>query len=141
MATYTKEMNYRKAHNRVARAWGPAKRHSCVSCGGPALDWAYQYTAGDAELRVPFVMIHRPGAKYSADINDYAPMCRRCHKRFDARMDPTLIRSGAAAGKRYTYICRECLMTAAAGNLGRHQKAYGHTGRRNVTALVEAGLW
>lgn len=69
----TDEVNYHLVHARM----GHASEHLC-ECGERALDWAYQHTALE-ELFSP------EGWPYSTDPADYKPMCRRCHKKLDAR--------------------------------------------------------
>ena len=68
-------------HTRLYKSRGYAREHSCIGCGRQALDWAYQYTAGAKEL------VSTTGRRYSNDLDDYAPMCRRCHSRFDREKD------------------------------------------------------
>jgi general stress protein YciG len=71
---------YQGAHNNLKRLRGPASDYDC-ECGLPAKDWAYQYT-GDPELRL------ENGTKpHSLDPDDYTPMCRSCHNRFDREHD------------------------------------------------------
>ena len=67
-----KGVTYYNVHGDMGRA----DAHLC-SCGEPARDWAYQYTAGDREILSP------EGWPYSTDPDDYRPMCRPCHRRFD----------------------------------------------------------
>ena len=75
---------YQRAHLNVKRLRGEASQHIC-RCGNPALDWAYQFTAGDAELRSP------DGSRpYSTNPDDYEAMCRECHIRFDMENDPVM---------------------------------------------------
>jgi hypothetical protein len=69
--------------------YGSASDRTCIACGNPARDWAYQYTAGDAEL------VNEKGTRYSENFEDYAPMCRRCHFTFDSAADPVI---GATRG-------------------------------------------
>ena len=68
-------------HTRLYRSRGYAREHSCVGCGRQALDWAYQYSAGPDELVSP------TGRRYSNSMDDYAPMCRKCHMTFDREKD------------------------------------------------------
>lgn len=55
---------------------GRADAHQC-KCGNQARDWAYQYTAGENELLSP------EGWPFSTNPDDYIPMCRSCHRKFD----------------------------------------------------------
>lgn len=66
---------YNNAHMRVRRARGPAKTYQC-RCGDQARDWAY--IGSESEY------VNERGWRYSNDINAYEPMCRPCHRRFDA---------------------------------------------------------
>lgn len=83
-------MSYEGAHNNVRRLHGAASDHACVSCGGPALDWAYQYGAPDEQVTAE-------GLPYSMNPQFYEPMCRSCHMRYDNQMDE---RVGDAARAR-----------------------------------------
>ena len=82
-------VTYSGAHRRVYYVKGPAKLHSCVECGGRALDWAY--VGGDPNEivgPVPRPKSHnRPPSMcaYSADPEFYVPMCRRCHVAHDRK--------------------------------------------------------
>lgn len=64
------------AHDRVRAVRGRAGTHACVDCGGPARDWALRHDSQDRR--------HAPnGRAYSILIEDYQPMCRGCHIRYD----------------------------------------------------------
>lgn len=67
------------AHDRVRAAKGHARDHLCVDCGGPALDWALSHDA--EETFEAKTTAH--GRFYSLDVDDYMPMCRRCHIHYD----------------------------------------------------------
>lgn len=56
------EVSFKGVHARWSRRFGPAKMHTCRSCGKQAYDYAYKLPTG-----------------YSHDPNDYEPLCRRCH--------------------------------------------------------------
>jgi hypothetical protein len=68
---------YEQMHSGLHWARGRASEHSCVDCGGPAKDWAFRYTAGDLQI------VDDRGRAYSERFEDYEPMCRSCHRRFD----------------------------------------------------------
>lgn len=73
-------IGYRGAHMRVQAARGHASSYRCVGdCGGPAADWAYLHTDPDELVTT----VHGKRCSYSLDSDQYAPMCRRCHRRFD----------------------------------------------------------
>lgn len=78
--------SYRTAHRNVQKARGFARDHLCP-CGAVAQEWAYQFTAGDLELR------DANGGVYSNNPEDYAAMCRPCHRKFDMEHDPRLVDS------------------------------------------------
>lgn len=72
-------VKYLSAHDRIRRARGPAKTHSCVDCGGVAREWSYN--GGDPEQL--FEVIGGSRLAYSLDIWRYSPRCKTCHARFD----------------------------------------------------------
>lgn len=88
--------SYWRVHNRLRLERGRASEHTC-ECGAPARDWAFQHTG--AALRDPAT-----GRWYSEDPDDYAPMCRSCHRTLDISHDPAyadFLRSHAASlGRR-----------------------------------------
>lgn len=47
---------------------GPASNYPCADCGEPASDWSFDRHTG-----------------YSWDLSRYAPRCKPCHTRRDAR--------------------------------------------------------
>lgn len=69
---------YQNAHNRVRRLWGNAKLYQCVRCAGPAHDWAYDGTDPTACMGVERCF-------YSVWPEFYMPLCRNCHRVFDAK--------------------------------------------------------
>ncbi len=71
-------IGYYAAHKRVSRRNGPAREKECVTCHGPALDWAYM---GGAAVE----LVNEKGWPYSPDPADYAAMCRSCHYAHDQR--------------------------------------------------------
>lgn len=70
------DVGYTGAHERVRRARGSVRQHSCIDCGAPARHWSYNH-ADPAELVTP------EGLPYSGDPSMYDPRCVACHKRFD----------------------------------------------------------
>ena len=132
-------------HKRLRRQRGNAKDFTCP-CGKPALDWAYQYTAGDQELRG----VDGKGP-YSVNLDDYLPMCRACHRRFDLEHDPVLrdnldqgeavkkrwetddeyatkVRGALLGASRVRVRCGTCGREMTRGPMGMHQKSTGHEG-------------
>lgn len=81
-------------HSRLYRLFGPARSFPCISCAGEALDWAYQYTAGDQEV------VDSRGIRYSDNLSDYKPMCRKCHMAFDREHDPSIVARLSAGAKK-----------------------------------------
>lgn len=127
---------YQRVHRAVGAAKGDAKRQSCISCGGPAFEWAYQHTAVNP-------LIDGNGFVYSEDLEDYAPMCRRCHRTLDhqhmsaeARISKTFAMRDRLAELHQedptfnmpTRSCDECGLTTNAPAIGMHQKGTGHRG-------------
>jgi hypothetical protein len=63
---------YQAAHRRVVYLWGKASQYPCAHCGGAAHHWAYDWT--DPSSR----------EDYSHFPEFYMPLCRSCHRRYDA---------------------------------------------------------
>jgi hypothetical protein len=72
----TPAKTYEQMHSGLHWAFGRAKDYVCIECGQQAEDWAYQYTSIDPQ-------IDTKNRVYSESFDDYAPMCRSCHRRFD----------------------------------------------------------
>ena len=70
-------LTYSGAHGRTRLRRGSASEHDCISCRAPADDWAYQHDD-------PMEVIDELGRPYSLDPLHYEPMCKPCHRRFDA---------------------------------------------------------
>lgn len=70
------QASYSAIHQRLTRARGRARTHTCVDCSDPAAQWSYSRTNGPG---------HRESevGPYSVDLNDYDPRCVSCHKKFD----------------------------------------------------------
>jgi hypothetical protein len=68
-------VDYEAAHARVRAARGLPKTHLC-DCGNTAEDWAFTGAYHTA------LQDHR-GRHYSLNIDEYAPLCRKCHKALD----------------------------------------------------------
>lgn len=73
-------LNYDAAHDRIKRYRGAPSAHLC-GCGDRATDWAYQHNDPDPLRDAQGT---KKGLPFSDDISRYAPMCRYCHKNFDA---------------------------------------------------------
>lgn len=72
-------------HNRVKAMHGSAADHLCVACLGPAADWAYDNADPDERLEslpVPSGKMH--DCPFSLKPEHYLPMCKPCHRKFDA---------------------------------------------------------
>ena len=141
---------YGQIHRTLRREIGPANQFLC-DCGEPAYEWAYQFTAGDRELRG-----ENGSGPHSLDPADYAPMCRMCHARFDAkhdermrdliqqgpavreakyRADPELlerVRDAQRKSALRTRRCNECGWVSSPGGMGNHQIGSGHQGWTQV---------
>lgn len=76
------QITYNSAHYRVKRAKGHPSERSCAHCVEPAADWALRRDA-------PVVHIGDDGkgnpVRYSGNPDDYFPLCRKCHYRYDRR--------------------------------------------------------
>jgi len=75
--------DYRNLHSRLKTARGKAVSYLCVDCGGPAREWSYNHSGIDE-----FVTIRdhgRAALRYSTDLWQYDPRCRKCHLTFDVR--------------------------------------------------------
>jgi hypothetical protein len=70
------DASYGAAHDHLRTTRGPATAHECCGCGGPASQWAYDYS-DPAPLR------DGRGLLYSRDVARYRPMCPSCHKLHD----------------------------------------------------------
>lgn len=73
---------YEGAHGRLRLERGRAKEHDCVECGGPAHEWALKADATD--LLFSELGARKTLTAYSLNFDDYQPMCRDCHKAYDA---------------------------------------------------------
>jgi len=147
-------MGYKEIHTTLRRTVGSASQFLC-DCGEPAEDWAYQFTAGDQELRD-----ENGSNPYSLDPADYAPMCRSCHVRFDLEhdthkaesMQDRLARNATAIAQRRLTDpefgeknrqnviamnkrrrqCAECNRISNPAGLSSHQAGSGHTGWKDL---------
>ena len=60
------DATYQRQHQAVRRKRGRASDHLCEHCGGTAIDWA-----------------RKDGASGDDPFEDYMPLCRGCHIRYD----------------------------------------------------------
>lgn len=82
---------YTKVHDRLREVRGKASEHLCRECGGQAEQWCYLHN-GDPEF------LDVTGTPFSQDIEAcYAPMCRSCHRKFDAGLDNGRLRASLQA--------------------------------------------
>ena len=70
---------YASIHSRLIRTIGAAKEFIC-ECGEQARDWALMEKTAAIVISQSGKM---KGSKYSYNLDDYKPMCRRCHNRMD----------------------------------------------------------
>lgn len=96
-------IGYLAAHDRVRKARGNARLHTCASCSRPATDWALRKDAQASRIATSGASAGYP---FSPNVADYQPMCRSCHSRYDLNMpwrpQPKAIgelRSGILGGK------------------------------------------
>lgn len=88
--------SYRDVHLRLYRIRGRASEYLCP-CGRIAKDWSYQYSSSTPL----FEEARGRSMVYSEDIdNDYKPLCRSCHVRFDMEHDPYLRKYRESNGKK-----------------------------------------
>jgi hypothetical protein len=73
-------VTYDGAHGRVKSLRGSASRYPCAACGGRAEQWAYWHADPDEQC-----MAHgrEKGKPYRASPEQYLPLCRSDHARFD----------------------------------------------------------
>ncbi len=62
---WSKQPSLLTLHKRIHRRHGAAKNRKCAKCSNQARDWALI------------------GKKYTDNIEDYQPMCRKCHTSMD----------------------------------------------------------
>lgn len=72
---------YSTVHHWVAKKKGRAKDRPCLFCGAPAAHWAYMHGAQDQRLSAEGT--REEGMPYAVDVEQYEPMCRPCHRRWD----------------------------------------------------------
>lgn len=72
--------SYAAAHARVKSMFGSASSYECRNCGRVAHQWAYDHLDVNEirEVKGSTVLI------YSGSPDRYLPLCRKCHKGFDA---------------------------------------------------------
>jgi hypothetical protein len=70
------DIGYSAAHFRVKKLRGRAALFDCVDCHDEAAEWAYIH-GSIREQR------NEKGQAYSADAEDYQPMCVPCHRAYD----------------------------------------------------------
>lgn len=77
------QIQYRSAHARVTRFRGRARDHQCARCGEQAENWAYDHE--DPEELTEYLPDEkrRGWRSYSANPDNYLPLCRPCHHKFD----------------------------------------------------------
>ncbi|AYQ99828.1 HNH endonuclease [Mycobacterium phage Manda] len=75
--------SFQSAHLRVRVLWGSASRYSCVACGGPAREWAYDGT-DPSQLYGDTNQGRRDTHSYYSRFPEfYMPMCVKCHRSRD----------------------------------------------------------
>lgn len=72
------QVGYTALHERVRRARGPARDHSCIDCHQPASEWSYDHLDPNGQVSAE-------GFPFSVKIEHYEPRCSSCHYRFDGR--------------------------------------------------------
>lgn len=74
----TPAATYSAIHFRLRKERGRAGGMTCVRCGGPAVQWAYDHTDPDERWDPA------SGLPFSLDLDRYQPLCLSCHRRLDA---------------------------------------------------------
>lgn len=80
---YKEEVGYQGAHLRIRNARGLPSEYKCILCGVDATEWALSADAEDLRYG-PCATGRKPMTAFSLRINDYLPMCRNCHRAYDA---------------------------------------------------------
>lgn len=70
------DATYELVHLRLKKRRGPASTFRCVTCDGPAQQWAYDHQDLNEKHS-------DKGYAFSVNPDHYQPMCVPCHKRFD----------------------------------------------------------
>lgn len=76
------EIAYHAAHQRITSRRGRASEHRCIWCPRQAEQWALGHTTANIRRDTTGKDSGKP---YSTGPNDYQPMCRTCHQRFDRK--------------------------------------------------------
>ena len=81
------EVGYLQAHGRVRTQRGFPHWYWCADgCGKQAEEWALRADADGDNIRWgPATKGREQVSKYSLDVNDYQPMTKDCHRRYDAQ--------------------------------------------------------
>lgn len=146
---------YFVAHRMVYETRGDAADQPCSSCGKQARDWALVQGSSEEAL-------NEKGQKYSNNPQDYRPMCRSCHAKYDGwgealqdesvrmagvsaardryRTDPSLRGSLSTRGGKGGRVskpkarrrCLECRLESFSGGIATHQAYTGHSGWEDI---------
>jgi hypothetical protein len=102
---------YASMHQRIYRKRGKASTYTCINCGTTAAEWAC--------IRNKTVEGTHCGIKvrWSINVDDYDPMCSRCHARLDAQ---AIAGEAHYAAKLNEEMVRELRARAAAGEVIVH---------------------
>lgn len=73
----TRDVGYFTIHDRVRRAYGRASDRTCIDCGVPAQQWAYDHSGRDERRS-------STGLLFSLNVDAYQPMCIPCHRELDS---------------------------------------------------------
>lgn len=74
-----KTPDYRAAHRYVRKKRGKPESHACLCGKRPAKEWAFVRPKDDREI-----LVDERGRPYSLNVWHYQPMCRPCHRNYDA---------------------------------------------------------
>lgn len=83
-----KVVGYRAAHNRIRAARGPASGFECAcGCGHMAQQWALKEGAPLRYFGLCFAGRRYYLVTWSLNVDDYQPMARSCHRKYDKSRD------------------------------------------------------
>ena len=74
------DIGYTAAHYRIEAKHGKASEYECEHCSNQAEQWALMNHAKQVVEEFSEKFGWR---KYSLNVDDYMPLCRLCHKRYD----------------------------------------------------------
>lgn len=136
---WTTDPSYRNAHKHITKKRGRAADYSCVTCGQPAAEWAYNHRDPD-ERTEPI-----RGLAYSNNPDYYDPMCRKCHAAFDGAVKPKRgsgVRGEAHGQSKLTeQAVREIRTAVSTGEVGWSIAARYGISVSQVSIIAQRKAW